>query len=129
MGQSRFHLKLKWKFHIPIFYKEIMNSNKIIDEKNTELLKQNWLTDDLVKEIESNFLTQSEIVDDKRDHDASSVKDDKLFAKGRQLLSYKKLYQSARTFQEAWSSNLHMEYKCTCFYSRSNKARDNIVLP
>ena len=54
----------------PPFYKETMNSNKSIDQKNTDLLKQNWLRENLVKEIESNFPTQSIIVDDKSEHDA-----------------------------------------------------------
>ena len=71
-----------------------------MDEKNTELIKQNQLIDDLVKDIESNFPTQSEIVDDKRDHDTLSVNCDKLFAKGRDFLSYEQLYQSTRKFQE-----------------------------
>ena len=44
---------------------------------------KNCLTYDLIKEIESNFPTQLEIIDDKRDHEAFSVKCDNLFVKGR----------------------------------------------
>ena len=92
-----------------LFYKESMNSNKIFDQKNTELLKQNWLTGNLVKGVESNSPTQSKNVDDKRDHDTFSVKCDKLFAKERELLSYKRLYTNACKCQETWNGNLYIE--------------------
>ena len=83
----------------------------------------------MVNQIESNFPTQSETVDDKRDHDVFSVKCDNLFGKRREFLSYKQLYQSVCKFQESWNGNLHMESMCIrYFYSRNNKARDNIVL-
>ena len=49
MDQSNFNIQQNWKVYVPIFYKEIIDSNKSIDENNTELLKQNWFTDDLVK--------------------------------------------------------------------------------
>ena len=93
----------------PLFYKESMNSNKIIDQKNTELLKQNWLTDNLVKGVESNSPTQSKNVDDKRDHDTFSVKFDRLFVKEREFLSYKKLYKNACKFQETRNGSLYIE--------------------
>ena len=62
MDKSNFNIKAKWKVYVPNFYKEIVDSNKSIDEKNSELLKQNWFTNYLMKQIESNFPTQSEIV-------------------------------------------------------------------
>ncbi len=100
-----------YTIYIPTFLDEALLSNMLITDLNAELLKKNWLTPDLVREIESCFPSKEEISntakgDNIRDLVAFKVKAAKLLPKGRIFVSFKQLDQVSKMFlDDAWAIN------------------------
>jgi len=117
-----------WKMYRPPFLDEVMDSDRHIDDKNSDLLRRDWLTNDLVEEIENCFPHPTDIGGGGINKEMFKIKIERLFMKGREFASYKQLYQAAVMFQEAWNGKLHIESKhIKCFYGKSNKTRVNDV--
>jgi hypothetical protein len=95
----------------------------LITDLNAELLKKNWLTPDLVREIESSFPTKEQISntaegDNIRDLEAFKVMAAKLLPKGRIFVSFKQLDEVSKMFLDAWAINkVHITKRICCFYA------------
>ncbi len=68
-----------YTIYVPTFLDDVLLSQMLITDLNAELLKKNWLTPELVREIESCFPTKEEISntsegDNIRDLDAFKAK-------------------------------------------------------
>jgi hypothetical protein len=104
----------------------------LITEHNAELLKKNWLTPDLVREIESCFPTKEEVSntakgDNIRDIDAFKVKAAILLPKGRIFVSFKQLDQVSKMFLDAWAINkVHVTKGIPCFYSKTSNKKPRL---
>lgn len=90
----------------------------------------NWITDGLLKEIQSLFPTSDEIDsadNNKRDLNAFKVKAAKLFSVGRIFASYRQLEQAATLFLNAWAVTRVVAPKSIqCYYSKSKDKRKKI---
>ena len=105
------YLRCGWKMYRPPFLDEVMDSDRHIDDKNSDLLRRDWLTDDLVEEIENCFPHPTDMEGGGINKEMFKIKINRLFMKGREFASYKQLYQAAVMFQEAWNGKLHIESK------------------
>jgi hypothetical protein len=120
-----------YTIYIPTFLDAIHQSERLVSNLNVELLHQNWLTPDLVREIEDCFPTKEQISntpdgDNIRDLEAFKVKAAKLLPTGRIFDSFKQLEQVSKMFLDAWAINkkVHLAKRICCFYSESpNKKR------
>jgi hypothetical protein len=92
--------------YVPNFLQEYSLSEQSLEQQNNELLqKDHWLTAGLIGEIESLFLTRSEINNDndnKCDPHAFQHKIAQHFASGRIFASFKQLDQAADMFLGTW---------------------------
>jgi len=114
------YLRCGWKMYRPPFLDKVMDSDRHIDDKNSDLLRRDWLTDDLVEEIENCFPHPTDTGSVGINKESFKIKIERLFMKGREFASYKQLYQAAVMFQEAWNGKLHIESKSIkCFYGKS----------
>jgi hypothetical protein len=91
------------------------------------MLKENWLTDELVEEI-AGLLPEAHEKDDSgtRCPDAYLLKIGKLFPKGRMFASFTQLVQASKVFLDAWAvQKVHGQKKITCSYgiNRGKKSR------
>ncbi len=113
-----------YTIYIPTFLDDTLLSNMLITDLNAELLKKNWLTPDLVREIESCFPSKEEISntaegDNIRDLVAFKVKAAKLLPKGGIFVSFKQLDQVSKMFLDAWAINkVHVTKPIGCFYGQ-----------
>lgn len=114
-----------YTIYIPTFLDGFLQSERPLSELNVELLRQNWLTPDLVREIEDCFPNKQQISntpegDNIRDPQAFKVKAAKLFPVGRIFASYKQVDQVSQMFLDAWAVNkVHSAKMVRCFYSES----------
>jgi hypothetical protein len=104
----------------------------LITDLNADLLKKNWLTPDLVREIEDCFPTKDQISntpkgDNIRDLDAFKVKAAKLLPRGRIFVSFKQLDQVSKMFLDAWAINkVHVTKLLCCFYSETSNKKPRL---
>lgn len=77
-----------------------MDSDGHIDGKDSDLLRQNWLTDDLIDETEFCYQYRSEIGAVTRNEEGFKTKGESLVIKCREFTSYKQLCQAVYLFQE-----------------------------
>jgi hypothetical protein len=121
-----------YTIYIPTFLDDIIHSQMSITDLNADVLQKNWLTPDLVREIEYCFLTKDQISnipkgENIRDLKAFKVKAALLLPKGRIFVSFKQLDQVSKMFLDAWAINKVHVTKCIrCFYSESSVKKSRL---
>ena len=121
-----------YTIYVPTFLADVLLSQMLITDLNAELLKKNWLTPELVREIESCFPTKEEISnstegDNIRDLDAFKAKAAKLLPKGRIFVSFKQLDQVSKMFLDAWAVNkVHVTKRICCSYSATSNKKSRL---
>ena len=110
--------------YIPSFLDVIPVTPLPLSQLNIHLLKKNWLTPDLVCEIERCFPTKAQITisadgDNVRDPQAFKVQATRLMPPGRIFASFKQLDQVAKLFLDAWGiQKIHTTKRIGCFYGK-----------
>ncbi len=121
-----------YTIYVPTFLDDVLLSQMLITDLNAELLKKNWLTPELVREIESCFPTKEEISntsegDNIRDLDAFKSKAAKLLPHGRIFVSFKQLDQVSKMFLDAWAVNkVHVTKRICCSYSATSNKKSRL---
>lgn len=92
--------------------------------QSKELLTKNWLTDDLITEIDALAPTDADIINStENEHSLHSFMEKCaiLFPEGRHYASFKQLHQVAKKFMAMWAiSCVHEQKKILCHYSDSH---------
>jgi hypothetical protein len=92
-----------------------------------EMKNLDWMTPDLIKEVEACYPTASEVnqgTENSRDLDAFKRKAELLFPVGRVFASYKQLNQAAGRFLDAWAiQKVHVSKSIRCHFGKSTKKR------
>jgi hypothetical protein len=110
--------------YITMFLDDVHQSQRPVSDLKIELLKQNWLTLDLVREIEDCFPTNEQISntpdgDNIRNLESFKVKSAQLLSLRRIFVSFKQLDQVSKMFLDAWAINkVHYGKRIHCFYSK-----------
>ena len=94
------------------------------------MIKENWLTNELVEEI-AGLLPESHEKDEsgKRCPHAYLLKVGQLFPKGRVFASYTQLVQASKVFLDAWAvQKVHGQKKITCSYGINRVRKQNFML-
>jgi hypothetical protein len=88
---------------------------------SSDMLKEDWVTDELRLEIESLFPEPHEKDDSGlRCHDAYKRKISILFPPGRVFASFTQLVQASKVFLDAWAiQKVHGSKKITCHYGKN----------
>jgi hypothetical protein len=122
-----------YTIYISTFLDDVLLSQMLITDLTPELLKKNWLTPDLVREIESCFPTKDQKSntpkgDNIRDLEAFKVKAAKLLPKGRIFVGFKQLDQEVfKMFLDAWAINkVHVTKQICRFYSKTSKKKPRL---
>jgi hypothetical protein len=111
---------------IPSFYavymKQIEDGLKTPQMASAEMLKEDWLTDDLRLEIQSFFPDSKEKDGSAGQHCLESFKRtiSVLFPPGRVFASFTQLVQASKLFLDAWAiQKVHASKKISCHYGQS----------
>ena len=106
----------------------IANANTSAKDITNDMKDRNWITDDLLTEIQSLYPDTTEIHTNSvtgicnRDLDAFSVKCFQMFPKGRIFMSYAQLDQATKHFLDGWNcKKVHSSKSIRCAYSKSLK--------
>ena len=110
------------RISIPAFRAEyeqqLLDGLEPSNDISAKILKENWLTDELVDEIALLLPAANEKDGSgKRCPDAYLLKIGKLFPKGRMFASFTQLAQASKMFLDAWAvQKVHGQKKITCSY-------------
>ena len=126
VGEKENELAPFTTLYIPSFVEEYKRFEVHPPSKSTVdvLSKLNWLTDDLLNEIEQCSPKNTDIDrnnDNSRCKEAFSKACDRLFPKGRMFASHKQLDQVVSKFAEAWAfKTTHSGWAVQCHYAKRN---------